>query len=449
MLSDHSTNHNFNLLHEVGKEGTYNLLFPPLQAGLAILNLYQKVRSGHFQNNRFKESDIHAALEGSKLIISDDEYNRLPQLRFNSTISDLQVYFLRYDTDEQLYTLKDYAESFCRHAEDTLLANFNPTQIETICNDLRIKLEACNDQYQTKDWIDIFFSAFKPLMKSQVDRLERQIDKSVQKIRATTQISDLSILEILKAIDDKLDLLRRQNEELRSAFREMKTINLILDEQLMGVSESDIADSIGEVRQFFPEIKYTLNLIDKRLDRIQPKLRQFFGMLNKPSFNVKVEKFLKFLLNKSTVSMQKDVVLPEGIPVVAFHQKTANFTIFERRDDLFPTKPKPRIRLAEDPVEKEKGLAIAKNQLTIYNKIDSWIAQIISDATLGEILFSGYFFNIIDSESGKVELALNVAYALIRRKDRDQKLNIKITTEKIKHPQHNISLWEMKINYQI
>lgn len=448
MLPDHTNGYGFNLLHEIGKDGIYHLLFPSPQAGLAILNLYQKVRSGAFPSGRFKELDIYSALEGSKLMMYADEYDRLPQQKFNTMISDLQVYFLRYDTDEQIYTLKEYAESFCRHAEETLLANFNPTQIETICNALRTKLEACGDQYQIKDWIDTFFTAFKPLMRSQVDKLERQIDISVQEIRATAQLSDLSILDILKSIDQKLDRLRMQNEELRSAFREMKTINLVLEEQLSSVSDNHIADSIAEVRQFFPEIKYTLNLIDKRLDRIQPKLRQFFGMLNKPSFHIRIEKFLKFLLSASTLSTQRDVILPEGIPVFSFHQQTSNFTMFERREDLFPTKPTPRVRLIEDPLEKEKGLAVAKNQLTMYTRIDRYLEEIISTASQTEVLFSTYFFDIINQQAGDIELALNVAYSLIRRAERDNRLKINVTTTRIKHPQHNISIWEMKIKYQ-
>jgi len=448
MLSNQTNRNQFNLIHEIGKEGTYHLLFPPQQAGLAILNLYQKVRTGAFPNKRFKETDIYAALEGSKLLMREEEYDRLPQQRFNTIISDLQVYFLRYDTDEQLYSLKDYAETFCRHAEDTLLANFNPTQIEAICNDLRAKLEACRDERQVMDWISTFFSPFKPVMKSQVDRLERHIDQSVQDIRATTQISDLSIIEVLKAIDEKLDRLRTQNEELRSAFREMKTINLVLEELLHIVTDNDINDSISEVRGFFPEVKYTLNLIDKRLDRIQPKLRQFFAMLNKPSFNIRIEKFLKFLLSSSSLNVQKQVTLPEGIPIFAFHQPRSNFTIFERRDDLFPTKPKPRLRVEEDLEEKQKGLAVARNQLSMYNQIDKWIALILAEASMGERVFSKYFFSIIDEQSGAIELALNVAYALIRRADNDEKLHIEISTQKIKHPSQNISLWEMTINYQ-
>jgi len=448
MLTEQTENSKFDLLHEIHKEGTYHLLFPSLQQGLAILNLYQKVRTGVFPGGRFSESDIYNALEGSRLMISQEEYDRLPQQKFNSMISDLQVYFLRYNIDEQVYTLKEYAESFCQHAEETLKANFNPTQIEHICNGLRSKLDECQDQYQVKTWMDTYFDAFKPRMRSQVDRLERQIDNSVQEIRATAQLSDVSIMEILKAIDQKLDKLRTQNEELRSAFREMKTINLMLELHLPNATEHDIASGIAEVRQFFPEVKYTLNVIDKRLDRIQPKLRQFFGMLNKPSFHIRMEKFLKLLLSASTLSDQKEVKFPMGIPIFRFHQQTSNFTIFERREDLFPAKPKQRVKPTENPAEVAKGLAVARNQLMIYSKVDLHLEEILSAASQGEILFSGYFFNIVDQEAGSVELALNVAYALIRKAGQDRQLHIQVDRKKIKHPQLKIALWEMKINYK-
>jgi len=171
-------------------------------------------------------------------------------------------------------------------------------------------------------------------------------------------------------------------------------------------------------------------------------------MLNKPSFNIRIEKFLKFLLNHSSVNQQKQVELPKGIPTMDFHQRTANFGIFERREDLFPTKPKPRIRPTETVEEKEKGLVIAKKQLTLYNNIATWVTDILSDASVEEILFSPYFFKILNLEKGEIDLALNVAYALIRRAESDANLIIKILTKRIKHPQHNIAIWEMKITYK-
>jgi hypothetical protein len=448
MPSQEKNNH-FDLLNEVGKGGTYQLLFPPPQAGLAILELYHKVKRGIFQHGRFREVDIHNALENSKFLINEDEYYRLPQTKFHSIISDLQVYFLRFDSDDQYYTLKDYADSFCKHAEDTLLANFNPTKIEIICNDLRAKLELCAEEKDVSQWIDTFFYAFKPIMKSQVDRLERQIDQSVQDIRATTQLENTSIIEILVTIDEKLNTIRTQNVELRSAFREMKTINTLLEEKLHSVTNVAIANEIGEVRLFFPEIKYTLNLIDKRLDRIQPKLRQFFGTLNKPSFNVKVEKFLKFLLNGSTLKQNRFIELPASVPLLRMREAIPNFTIFERKPELFPPAPKPRVPHVETPAEKQKAIARAKSHLDMYREVNLYIDRILEAAAVAPVIFSPWFFDIVSSSNGGIEMAANVAYSLIRRTRQEETLRVEATKLQIFHPDYpNLSLWEMNISFQ-
>lgn len=150
---------NFNLLHEIEKGGNYFLLYPGSQVGLAILALYLKIKAGAFLNNRFREADIYSAFEASKLLIGEEEYDRLPQTKFKNMISDLQVYFLQYDADEQAYSLKDYADAFCRQAENTLLSNFNPTKIELICNDLRVKLEECMTDKDIDTWMSTYFDS--------------------------------------------------------------------------------------------------------------------------------------------------------------------------------------------------------------------------------------------------------------------------------------------------
>lgn len=445
MASQSGTSSNFNLLHEIGKGGNYLLLYPQPKAGLAILILYQKIKSGAFQHNRFKESDIYNAFEASKMLVGEEDYDRLPQTKFNNMISDLQVYFLRYDADEQLYSLKDYAESFCRQAEETLLANFNPTKIELICNDLREKLEKCTTDVEIETWISTYFDSLKPVLKVQVDQLERQVDQSVKEIRATTQLENASILEILKEIDFKLDTTRGQNDELRSAFREMKSINRLLDSYSYLIDNRELFDRIIEVKQFFPELKYTLNLIDKRLDRIQPKLRQFFSMLNKPTFSVRIEKFLKFLLTSSTVESNRPVELPVGIPLYRFIGNKATLTIVERKD-LLPTSAKPRITYETDFVEREKGTAMARRQLTILDETKLYLDVILAEAAFSTVLFSPWFFKIVSIKDGDIESATHVTYALIRHAQRNPQIKIETTTTRKNHPNYpSLSIWEMTI----
>ena len=450
MPSQPSVPTNFNFLNEVGKEGNYLLLYPPPQAGLAILSLYQKVKTGVFLNGRFKEADIYSAFEAYKILIGEEEYERLPHIKFNNMISDLQVYFLRYDSEDQLYTFKDYGESFCRHAEEILMANFNPTQIEIICNNLRDGLANCKSNEELISWIDTYFNNFKPVMKLQVDQLERQVDQSVQEIRATTQIGNKSIIDVLKDIDLKLDLIRDQNTELRSAFREMKSINLLLDVYLNGIEDRMLFEKISMVKQFFPEVKYTLRLIDKRLDRIQPKLRQFFGMLNKPTFSVRIEKFLKYLFKHSTAENGKPIQLPAGIPIHGLWRETIDFPIVERKEDLFPAISKPRQVYVTDVEDQEKGTASAKQYLKNLDETQRYLDLILKEVSVSPVLFSTWFFKIVEDKHGQIELATNVAYALIRHVERSNYLDITTANIKSHHSEYpNLSLWEMTIQQKV
>lgn len=331
----------FNFLSEIRKENTYGLLYPEQKIGLAIILLYDKIVRKVFVNNAFKEKDIHEALDAVNPKINKDD-SRSPREHYNSVISDLQEYFLRYDDEKQLYTFKEYAYEFCRKSHDILRANFDPTRIEKICFDLRNKLEQF-DIAKILDWFTIHFDTFKPDLKQQIDFLDRQIDYSVAELRLKTSLSDTGIIDLLKQIDSRLDEIRRQNKELRAAFREIDVIKVRLETIGMSDTDREVGDKIYDALSFFKEMKYLLGLIDHRLDRIQPKIKQLFSTLNKPLFNTKIEKFLRLLLDRSyieTIGIKKQIVLPHDIPAFSFKSKNIpSFTIFERKRDLFPPHP--------------------------------------------------------------------------------------------------------------
>jgi len=286
-------------------------------------------------------------------------------------------------------------------------------------------------------------------MKLQVDQLERQIDISVKEIRATTQLEDTPLLEMLKAIDAKLDVIRLQNAELRAAFQEMKTVNRLISDKQFLVTQPAGHDLIAEVREFFPSIRYTLTLIDKRLDRIQPKIRQFFGMLHKPTFNVRVEKFLKFLLQQSKVLPDKTVALPAGLPLFRLGWETSNFTMVERKNELFPVASKV-IAFATDPPDQDQpGLQKVRQRMVYVNRTINYLDRIIADAKVSPVSFSTYFFSIM-REHQDLELATLVADQLIRLAAKDYAIQIQRTTHRVGHPDFSaIFIWEMYIHYQI
>lgn len=84
---------------------------------------------------------------------------------------------------------------------------------------------------------------------------------------------------------------------------------------------------IVNVHFFIKYLNERLDSIDRKLDRIQPKIRRLFAILNEPQFNTKVEKFLHFLLKQSSVDGKRDTLLPKIVANPILQIDTLNFRL--------------------------------------------------------------------------------------------------------------------------
>ena len=440
---------NFDFFSEITKDDNYQLLYPQREVGLAIVWLYQKGLEGAFPDMTFKESDIHEALEAVNPKARSKTHRR-PTEHYNRVISSLQEYFLRYDDEKQVYRFKEYANEFCKHAFSTLKSNFDPTQIERICKNLTKELTEAKNPLQVKDWITISFENFKPNLRQQIDFIERQIDHSVLELRQNISDNEnTKIVQVLKEIDTRFDDIRSQNKELRGAFREFDTIKRNLDEKSMSIDDKEIGDSIHSAHLFLQEMKKLLSIVDSRLDRIQPKVKQLFSNLNKPLFNTKVEKFLRFLLDNSTLKVEKNrkvLLLPPNIPEIDSLRQLTKFSIVERKKDLFPARARKKLRYSENEESKLKAYQSSKNQFIKQDKIDIWLNRIDSDLQKEvRVHFSEYFFDILQRNNHDLNLAIELAYRVIRdRKSYNWKLSISTENDRSNHVR-NLELRNMSI----
>lgn len=109
----------------------------------------------------------------------------------------------------------------------------------------------------------------------------------------------------LQEIEKQIDAIRQQNRELRAAFRETDLMNDILISHPVRDDSEEVDDLISEAISYFEGIHFRLAMVDSRIDKIQPKIKQFFASLNRDIFNTKVEKFLYFLLEKARLQINK------------------------------------------------------------------------------------------------------------------------------------------------
>ncbi len=438
----------FDFFTEIKKENNYQLLYPDRKVGLAIVWLYQQTQNGTFPNKAFKEADIHRAL-GRVNPASQSKAHKVPTSHYNIIVAELQEYFLRYDEEGEVYRFKEYGSEFCKHALNTLKSNFDPTQIEKICIDLKDHLNRCNTAVEVQEWLEIKFDNFRPNLKHQIDFLDRQIDQSVSELQQN-KITEAKgkVLETLKQISERFDTIRTHNKELRSAFREFEHIKELLLKRSMSIEDKYLGDLIFEALQFFQEMKKLLSLIDNRLDRIQPKVKQLFANLNKPLFNTKIEQFLRFLLENSTLDTEKKkmLMLPEGIPDSQLFKENPSFTIVERKEDLFPTKARKKKHYTQNTVAKKEAFMSTKERFLQNDHVDYWFSEIKRDLqSQMSVNFSKYFFEALSQSNNDIGLAVALTYRVLREyPNYDWKLNIRQEID-MNFQQGSTQLWNMTI----
>lgn len=430
----------FNFTKVINELDTYDLLFPTRETGLAIIYLYEKIENGSFHEGKFLEKDLHEAFQRAH-----KTKERYPKAKYDAGIVRLQEYFLDYNQETQKYFFKDYAYKFCRHAKETLHGAFNPTRIEQICNDLSQSLKTIETIDELRFWLENRFKKYEPDFREQVDFLDRQIVHSVEQLKRDASFSGNGFISILMAISDNLEKAQTHAKELRSAYAETKSIQSILEK--WDVDDIEIIKLISGIYLFIRYINERLSSIDRKLDRIQPKIRQLFSTLNKPMFSTKVEKFLNHLLNNSTVSFtEKAITLPSPILPFQIYQNTPDFTIIHKDRQLFPPRPKPRAIYAQNPEIIKRNTERVEKRIHEQDTVQKWEESIISELNLrGIVDLSAFFFQII-KEGNESQIAVSVIFNVIKTSYGNDGLVLEINTEIQADPEvQNISIWKMVI----
>jgi hypothetical protein len=441
---------NSHFFDEVQKEGMLAKLYPERSVFLAIVWLYDKILDGTFKDKTFYESDIHKALDKTNPSFQKKNLQRQPKEVNNATIAELQEFYLRRDEERQVYMLKDFAIEICRKAHMVLMANINPSLVEKICAELKDKLDKAENDSTVEEWLNLHFDAFRPKIKEQIDYLDRQVDHSVLQLRINIAKQSTEIIEKLKIIDAELETLQEKSRQLRRSLYQIDYIREKLTSFSVKTEISTLADQAYLAASFFQEIKYQLTVVDQRIDRIRPKIKQLFGNLNMPVFNTKMELFIRHLIEKSevvTVNSSKQIQLPVDVPMKQVKWLRCRFTIVERKIDIFPMKPIARREYiqTEEKVISFTKTAIDKLQTrTRLQEMLDEIEKMLRDK--GEFDTSEYFYNTLDKFEGNVDLAVKILHQIIKKYSKDASTTIEIQkTLQSNTKYEDIALWKMKI----
>jgi len=434
----------FNFFNEIKESKTYSQLFPKRKVGLAIIYLYEQMDKNDLVNKEFTERDIHKAF-----VKIFKPQQRQQTEDYSGYIYELQEYFLDYNQETQKYVFKDYAYRFCEHAKVTLLGAFNPTKIKVLCTDITSLLKEIKDEEteKLKEWLEIHYKGFEPKLREQIDFLEKQIANSIEQLKEDINFSEQKFVDVLRGVEGSLDNAKEQNKELRSAYEQTKIIRTLLEKR--NIDDSYINDLISEVNSFISYTNRRLNTIDKKLERIQPRIRQLFSALNRPWFNSKIQNFIRYLLEKSSIEIidgKKEIIFPNKLSTPKIHIDTPNFTILRKDIALFPSKPRTIQSYKQNKSLMKENQEKVEKKISQQKKIMDWENVFLSRIELGQkVNLSQLFFEILEVENDN-QVAISALFNVIKRLRNQEKIEVKPKEELEQNNNFkNISLWKMEV----
>src|SRR5574343_173244 len=216
----------FNLYREAKNQ--YEKLIPVKNDGLILLSLYSKYRDKDFTEENII-SIINKVFKDQGNDSSRTEYNRN-----NTIILRLQESFLWRNETKRTYLFKKYGAELCQNIEKRLIEKYNPAKIKRFFDELHKSLtENIETGKDFNEWMEDHFEIRMPELASQIEILDQQVNESVIDFKTSIKSENQSILDILKEIEIRLEVIKEQAAELKNAFQ----IYSDVDELLTGILE--------------------------------------------------------------------------------------------------------------------------------------------------------------------------------------------------------------------
>lgn len=431
----------FNLYREAKDQ--YDKLIPEKNDGLILLSLYAK-----YKDKDFTEENILSAI--TKVFKDQgNESSRTEYNRNNAIILRFQESFLWRNASKKTYQFKKYGLELCQNIEKRLIEKYNPAKIKRFFAELHKSLaENIEENRDFNEWIEDHFEIRLPELTSQIEILDQQVNESVKDFKTRINSEDQGILDILKGIEIRLEVIKEQASELRNAFQ----ISYDIDDLLMGILENnkgqDNISNIHRVQNFHDNSRSQLEQVSKRIEKIKPRIREFIYDFNKKNFDRKTNNFINYLLQESVIIREgnsKRIELPNNLSGLKIKSTTHNpkFNVIPIRE-ISPKLP-IEVTIRKVDVIKRKEL-VDKTLKWKHDKerIRYWTNLAFQELEeKGSLVFTPFFFKILKKD--QLTIAIKTAHNIIRKNTTYRnKYNVEIKKESVYDTtKKGISLWQM------
>ncbi|GGK19085.1 hypothetical protein GCM10007962_11590 [Yeosuana aromativorans] len=433
----------FNLYREAKEQ--YEKLIPEKNDGLILLSLYAK-----YKDKDFTEENIISTI--SKVFKDQgNESSRTEYNRNNTIILRLQESFLWRNASKKTYQFKKYGLELCQNIEKRLIEKYNPAKIKRFFAELHKSLtENIEKNRDFNEWIEDHFEIRLPELTSQIEILDQQVNESVKDFKTGINSEDQGILDVLKGIEIRLEVIKEQASELRNAFQ----ISYDIDDLLIGILEENKGQNnisnIHRVQNFHDNSRSQLEQVSKRIEKIKPRIREFIYDFNKKNFDRKTNNFIDYLLKKSVVVREgslKRIQLPDNLSGLTIKSATHSlkFNVIPIRE----ISTKLPIEVTErkvDPVKRKELLDKTLKWKRDKERIWYWTNLAFEELEAqGYLDFTPFFFKVLEED--QLTIAVKTAHNIIRKNPTYRnRFNVAIKKEPVYDTtKKGISLWQMTI----
>ena len=445
-MADSEGLQSFDFHLELDKQGVYSSLVPDRTAALVLALLYQRERRANEDELSsvvtFSEEDIHDCLRQVEPIRNREQHER-----YNQLVRNLQAHFLWRDEEREVYRLKEYARDFCRLMYDRLERKFEPTYTKHIFNNLTEDLEKIQQEVDDNPevfnyWVNHKFDRFRVDISNQVEILYNKVDEMVQKICDEAKLETANLLSILQNAERNVDLLIKDADELEHIFRASTKIRAYLYDLQHKPCSNLFGNNISKVFVFLADTGDQLSWIRQRIRKIKPYIQRLFNVQQR-EFDIKTEKFLVYLLERSQVAYEhgtKRLQLPKGVEEKALYGERLVFTRLNKQAFL-PPKPvqveRPKVSREFRKLQEQSY----KQKLAREGEIKAWLETV--HQTLeehAEVTLTDIIYQILASQENGAAMVLEVIQRLISFYSRTPNYHVKLgrAVWKPNYPHHTL-----------
>lgn len=420
----------------------YELLIPRKEYGIVIFKLYKQLKNKNTEF--FSEDDIIES------IIEHKNQDKKPKEYAKDIIRELSEFFLK-ETNNQ-FRLTQYAKGFCQTILEKIEEDLEPSKIE---KKLLFLKNTISEYKSFDDWFDLIFTNdLTGFIESQLESLERQVINVIKKFRAGVNEELINGDVLVKKILDNIEEINKQTNKIKGSLNHAEAIKSIIN-KIDPSEELNPEQSLQKqksVISFLDNLISDFERISKRIERVIPKLRQFYGNMTRLDFEKNTNKLLNLLLVQSKIvghkpnwklkfPTSKNFCLDRSFPSLSNkfyfvdNKKNLNDYKADKREMYMP---KPSIKV------QESQRSSTKRTIEKRSKLFRFLDEIEQELECKKYIDFKLYFDRIIKDTNDINIAVKISSILIKKYSKSKYYVFEIKRPFSKYSENKI-IWDMKV----